>query len=298
MVMTTKARPIIFGEVLFDQFPDGSVVLGGAPFNVAWHLQAFGRAPLFISRVGKDELGSQIRATMQDWGMDLSALQADTRYPTGTVRIEFNKGEPAFEILSHQAYDFIDDEQLPTLSNQSVVYHGSLALRHSVSQSSLDRLLDNAAASVFMDVNLRAPWWEKEQVITRLKMARWAKLNDAELGLLSASAGGIESQARKLQEDCDLDILIVTRGSQGAFALSREGRAVHVKPQSIISVVDTVGAGDAFSAVMLLGLVHHWKLELALQRAQSFASTVVGIRGATPHSLSLYNRFISEWSLV
>jgi fructokinase len=230
--------------------------------------------------------------------MDLSALQTDNRYPTGTVCIEFNNGEPAFEIFSHQAYDFIDDEQLPTLSKQSVVYHGSLALRHSVSRVSLDRLLENTAASVFMDVNLRVPWWEKEHVITRLKIARWAKLNDAELGLLSAFAGGIESQARQLQEECDLDILIVTRGSQGAFALSREGRAVHVTPQSTVTVVDTVGAGDAFSAVMLLGIVRHWELGLALQRAQSFASTVVSIRGATPHNPSLYNRFISEWSLV
>lgn len=298
MVMITEARPIIFGEVLFDQFPDGSVVLGGAPFNVAWHLQAFTRAPLFISRVGKDELGSQVRATMKDWGMDLSALQQDTRYPTGTVRIEFNEGEPAFKILSHQAYDFIDEAQLPTLPKQSVVYHGSLALRHTDSQACLDRLLENTLASVFMDVNLRVPWWEKEQVIARLKIARWAKLNDVELGLLATSAGGIESQARQLRQDCDLDILIVTRGSQGAFALSREGRVVHVTPQSIVSVVDTVGAGDAFSAVMLLGLIGHWELGLALQRAQSFASTVVGIRGATPQDLSLYNRFVSEWSLA
>ena len=137
--MTTMAQPIIFGEVLFDQFPDGSVVLGGAPFNVAWHLQALGIAPLFVSRVGKDELGSQVRGKMQDWGMNLSTLQDDIHYPTGTVRIEFNSGEPVFEILSHQAYDFIDEEQLPTSSNQSVVYHGSLALRHSVTRVSLAR---------------------------------------------------------------------------------------------------------------------------------------------------------------
>jgi fructokinase len=296
MVMTKQVRPIIFGEVLFDQFPDGSIVLGGAPFNVAWHLQALGLAPLFVSRVGKDKLGSQIRARMQDWGMDLSALQEDARYPTGTVRIEFNNGEPAFEILSHQAYDFIDSGQLPPLSSQPVVYHGSLALRHSVSRASLQRLLENAAASVFMDVNLRVPWWEKEQVITRLKIAHWAKLNEIELSLLSAPAGDLESQARRLQEDCDLEILIVTRGSQGAFALSKEGRAVHVTPHRSISIVDTVGAGDAFSAVMLFGLIRHWELELALQRAQSFATAVVGIRGATPHNPSLYNRFISEWS--
>ncbi len=86
--------PVIFGEVLFDRFPDGNSVLGGAPFNVAWHLQAFGARPLLISSVGDDELGAEIRQTMQDWGMDDSGLQTDAAHPTGTVEVSFNAGEP------------------------------------------------------------------------------------------------------------------------------------------------------------------------------------------------------------
>ncbi|MCP4406636.1 MAG: carbohydrate kinase [Gammaproteobacteria bacterium] len=286
----------IFGEVLFDQFPDGSVVLGGAPFNVAWHLQALGHSPLLISRVGNDGLGVQIRSKMRDWGMDLNALQSDSQHPTGTVSIAFKDGEPCFDILDHQAYDFIETEQLPAVSHETVIYHGSLALRNAVSRASLDRLLEGASASIFMDVNLRAPWWENEQVISRLKAARWAKLNDAELRQLSSSGRDLNSRAQALQETCDLDLLIVTRGAQGAMVRTREGRVQEVVPERFVAVVDTVGAGDAFSAIVLLGLVQGWELGTTLERAQSFASTIVGIRGASPHNSDLYARFNSEWS--
>ena len=89
MINSEAKRPVIFGEVLFDRFPDGSAVLGGAPFNVAWNLQAFGQAPLLISRVGQDALGEQIRETMTDWSMDTSCLQSDMSHPTGIVDISF-----------------------------------------------------------------------------------------------------------------------------------------------------------------------------------------------------------------
>ena len=81
----SEQHPVIFGEVLYDRFPDGSVVLGGAPFNVAWHLQAFGVAPLFVSRVGDDALGRSVRNTMIAWEMDTSGLQLDPVHPTGSV---------------------------------------------------------------------------------------------------------------------------------------------------------------------------------------------------------------------
>lgn len=81
-----SSQPCIFGEVLFDQFPDGRRVLGGAPFNVAWHLQAFGEAPIFISRVGRDEDGASILGGMQKWGMDVVGMQMDEKLPTGRVQ--------------------------------------------------------------------------------------------------------------------------------------------------------------------------------------------------------------------
>lgn len=294
--MTQNARPLIFGEVLFDQFPDGSAVLGGAPFNVAWHLQALGHAPLFISRVGDDELGSTIRQRMQQWGMDCSALQTDSQHATGRVRVEFKEGEPRFEILAEQAYDFISAESLPQIREPHIFYHGTLALRQRESRAALERLFESEDPQIFMDVNLRPPWWDKAQVITRLKSAHWAKLNEGELNALSNSSGDLESQADALMRDCDLELLIITRGKQGALARRRNGEMEFIQPQANTDVTDTVGAGDAFSAVVITGLLRGWDLGPMLQRAQTFASAIVGIRGATPTMKDFYTPFVSQWS--
>ena len=98
----------VFGEVLFDHFPDGSRVLGGAPFNVAWHLQAFGQSPAFISRIGNDPEGDTIRRAMQAWGMRTDSLQIDTKHPTGRVMVELVDGEPAYDIVRPSAWDAIE----------------------------------------------------------------------------------------------------------------------------------------------------------------------------------------------
>ena len=122
---TTVSKPSIalFGEVLIDQFPDGQKILGGAPFNVAWHLQAFWQSPRFISKVGSDQIGADIKVVMEAWGMSLTGLQVDTLYPTGKVAIQINSGEPSYDILDQQAYDFIDANQLDLSEAYDVIYH-------------------------------------------------------------------------------------------------------------------------------------------------------------------------------
>jgi fructokinase len=285
------AKPVIFGEVLFDHFPDDSLVLGGAPFNVAWHLQAFGVAPLFISRVGDDEPGRRIQSAMQEWGMDTSGLQVDSSHPTGTVEIEIEDGEPSYEIVIDQAYDFIDANQIAEVTDGSLLYQGSLALRNSVSRNALEQLRTKLDLPVFVDVNLRAPWWDKDTVSLQLEAARWAKLNDEELYELSPVDGELEIQTKALQEACGLSLLIVTLGEKGALARTAEGVIYRVKPEADTPVVDAVGAGDAFTSVILLGLLSGWDLTESLERAQLFASAVVGIRGATPTHKIFYNPF-------
>ncbi len=106
--MSEGQRPLIFGEVLFDVMPDGTRVLGGAPFNVAWHLEAFGLRPLMITRVGVDESGDEVLTAMASWGMDTSGVQRDDTYPTGRVEVDLDDGEPTFHILPDQAYDHLD----------------------------------------------------------------------------------------------------------------------------------------------------------------------------------------------
>jgi fructokinase len=123
--MSQQSALAIFGEVLFDCFPDGEKKLGGAPFNVAWHLQAFGDNPLFISSVGEDESGVKIRHAMQKWQLSADGLQTDKSHQTGEVKVSLQGGEPSYDIMIERAYDFIQTSQLPNLRNDAVVYHGS-----------------------------------------------------------------------------------------------------------------------------------------------------------------------------
>jgi len=106
--MNLKSMVHVFGDVLFDCFPDGSRVVGGAPFNVAWNLQAFGLAPQFISRISDDLDGKEITTLMANWQISQAALQIDPINPTGLVRVEIYHGEPHYDIVADSAYDFID----------------------------------------------------------------------------------------------------------------------------------------------------------------------------------------------
>lgn len=291
-----KHNPItLFGEVLFDQFPDGQAVLGGAPFNVAWHLQAFGQRPCFISRVGADALGEQIRTNMLAWGMDTTHLQTDETHPTGVVQITINNGEPAYEILDEQAYDYIANPN--NIIKSSIIYHGTLALRHSTSAQSLAKLLAQHDGIVFLDVNLRAPWWRADQVAECLTSADWVKLNDDELHQLAEPQATLQETLHDFLAAYQLSGLIVTRGELGAVALTKNGDYFEVTPNALAEVVDTVGAGDAFASVLLLGLQHQWPLDVTLLRAQDFASALVTQKGATVQNKDFYLPFIAQWQL-
>jgi fructokinase len=291
-----QSRPVLFGEVLFDRFPDGSEVLGGAPFNVAWHLRGFGEDPLFISRVGEDDAGRQVRLAMAAWGMDSAGLQTDTEHPTGAVRIELVAGEPRFEILPDQAYDFIYLADIPDLVRPAFLYHGSLALRRAESRTTLETLVRHHAMPIFLDVNLRPPWWTAGDVIRWAGQASWVKLNEDELERLAPGEDDMERRARQFLAQHGLDYLVLTRGREGALALSAKGEREAIKPVAATRVVDTVGAGDAFASVFLLGQLRGWSLATSLARAQAFASAIVGVRGATVSARDFYQGFLDAWT--
>ncbi|MGD8593036.1 MAG: PfkB family carbohydrate kinase, partial [Gammaproteobacteria bacterium] len=180
----SPASPLIFGEVLFDCFPDGAAVLGGAPFNVAWHLHGMGLAPLMISAVGKDEHGKQVLNKMQEWGMDTSALQTSETYPTGQVTVNFNHGEPSYEIVPDQAYDHVAFEPLANAfqnREHALLYHGTLVLRTEHTKRHIAALINDHDLPVFVDVNLRSPWWREQDVKETIARAKWVKLNQDEL---------------------------------------------------------------------------------------------------------------------
>lgn len=295
--MCTDKRPLIFGEVLFDCFPDGREVLGGAPFNVAWNLQALGLSPLLFSRVGDDPMGSHIRKTLDSWGLDCSGLQVDPLHPTGRVKIELSDGEPQFTILPDQAYDHISAEGLELMENPAFLYHGSLALRNGQNRTALAFLKKKHSCPIFVDVNLRTPWWNAEQVFAIIEDATWLKLNEAEFNILFPGPGNLKARCRNLLDRFKLEAVFVTLGAKGAVALHRENIFSSTTPREDVSIMDTVGAGDAFSSVLLLGLMHGWSLDLTLQNAQDFASAVVGHRGAITHEKMFYETYKNRWDM-
>lgn len=280
----------IFGEVLFDHFPDGTSVLGGAPFNVAWHLQAFGQAPRFISRVGDDKEGQSIKQAMEKWGMRTDSLQIDSNLSTGQVSIQLINGEPSYDIVNPCAYDLIEAENSPL--NCQIFYHGSLALRGLVSKQSAKQIVENKPQLVFVDVNLRPPWWNKQQILEMVTAADWVKLNDEELALLHTSTDGASFLTKY-----NLKGLVLTHGAKGAEVITADGQRVKAQPAKNISVIDTVGAGDAFASIIILGLSKNWNMDITISRAQDFASELVAHRGATVSDASFYRYFISDWKL-
>ncbi len=291
-----RKRPVIFGEVLFDRFPDGSKVLGGAPFNVAWNLHAFGQAPVLISRIGDDALGTQISEKMASLSMDTTFLQIDASHPTGTVNVSFQGGEPSYDIVAECAYDFIEPVDVSGLDDAAILYHGSLAMRGATTSRTLKEIVARLAVPRFIDVNLRTPWWHKPEVLDLLRGAAWVKLNEHELALLDPTDKPSSDAGSDLRRRYEWQGLILTRGSAGA-ELMGAGPKISVKPERASQVIDTVGAGDAFASVILLGLLQKWSLQSTLERAQSFASAVVGLRGATVTDLSFYAQFAEAWEL-
>lgn len=287
-----KTGICVFGEVLFDHFPDGSRVLGGAPFNVAWHLQALGREPLFVSRVGRDAEGEQIRTAMQAWGMDTRGLQTDPDRPTGRVRVEIVAGEPRYDIVEDCAWDAIEPAPVAACD---LLYHGSLVLRSARSAAALQRLWDADPGRIFIDVNLRPPWWRRDHLEGALARAAWVKLNGDELTELQHT--GADDPLPGFLQAYDLQGVVVTHGAGGAELLAADGQRARVATGEKVEVVDTVGAGDAFASVMLLGLALEWPLDLTLQRAQQFAGRLVGQRGATVGDAGFYAEFARAWQL-
>ncbi len=297
-----SGRPLLFGEVLCEEFMDGRSQLGGAAFNVARHLHSWGLDPLLVSRVGEDEQGHATLECMLEHGLDTEGIQRDGSLPTGRARVSLLDDEPLVSLPPEQAYDYIDGGALPAVPDGTfaLLYHGSLVARQASSAAALEQLRESGLP-VFVDLNLRTPWWEPERVESLLGGARWLKLNAAEMTALTEQpARDGEALLRGAATLCNrygVQTVIVTRGVDGvdgAVAVTADG-AVVGKAQPVGAFVDSMGSGDAFSAVTLLGIVRGWSLETTLRRATEFAAAVCEVHGAIPKDETLYRRILESW---
>lgn len=296
------SRPVLFGEVTLETYPDGRVAVGGSPFNIAWHLRGFGADPLLISKVGQDDQGGVILQLMRSWGMDLSGLQHDSSLPTSTTSLSIVHGQPVYATPPAQAYDSIGAaEAINAISRveQPFLLHGILALREFESQATLEQLVDQADTPVFVDANLRDPWWRQVNLIPVLSRANVLRLSDDELQALIEAFGYTENSLaeslRQLHEDFSIDVVIVTLGSSSAMLSTLAGEAYSADIKVDVKLVDTVGVRDAFTAVAYLGLLKNWPAEQLIERALQFAALISALPGATHKEASLYETMLEDW---
>lgn len=296
-------RVLVYGEVLYDHFPDGTHVLGGAPFNVAWHLCGFGLPPLLLTAVGSDVRGRKVLDEMDGWGLSSRGVQTSPRHPTGEVEVNHGDQGPSYTIPPDQAWDHIDADRLVDdlpANAPALIYHGTLALRSDAAAAAWRRLTLATDAPVFVDVNLRDPWWTREGLDEVLDRATWAKLSLDELWRISGGEPGPRrhavATARQFRADHGLHRLLVTCRDEGAFMVTDTGEVLEAEAPEVPDIADTVGAGDAFCAVVCLGIVHGWNDDLILRRANDFAGDVCRFQGATLTDISLYDAHLRHWA--
>ncbi len=271
------------GELLWDVFPDGRKVAGGAPFNFAFHCQQLGHEAVIVSRVGDDDLGRELRDEVKRLGLSDEFIQTDRDHPTGTVQVSVDaQGQPSYTITENVAWDFIawDDsvERLHQLGGAAC--YGSLALRNEVSRQTIDRYVCPWKPGVdpelvILDVNLRTS--NTDMLGDRPFESDWLKMNDSEVNRIDNWRGDIELVMRELAHPL---VVIVTRGESGCSVYTRS-EAIH-EPGIPARVVDTVGAGDAFTAAMVCLHLEGHPLRECARFANHYAARVCEHQGGTP----------------
>ncbi len=276
---------ISVGEILWDSLPSG-LFLGGAPLNVCLHAKELGLSAGIVSRVGSDRLGKEALRRIRRAGVDTSLVQIDEAHETGFVEVELDgKGNPEYKITEDVAWDFIrfDKTAEKKISNVRAVVFGSLALRNSVSREKIIQLLKTTTALPVIDLNLRYPHYSEKLVNQLLFLGEVLKLNRGELEILSGWFN-LSADIRKAMEEIarkfDFKLVAVTDGGNGAF-LWQEGRWERQKSYDI-TVKDAVGAGDAFLAALLYGLLNGYSPEEILRLSNAAGAFVAGKSGATP----------------
>lgn len=267
---------ISFGEVLWDII-DGVPHIGGAPFNFAAHARRNGMDAALVSAVGADELGTRTRAAIRENSVD-DKWVSDSEFPTGTVEVTVTDGMPAYEIKRPAAWDrivFPADVALPP--SPRAFYYGTLAARDAVSGMTLKRMLSEYADSLtFFDVNLRQVFWNRELVLELLLSARILKLNAEEAEILRLAP------EKLLGEFPQLEIVVVTKGAEGCKVSVRDEGSFTSQARPSGPVVDTVGAGDAFSAAFLSAILSGKTPREAAEAGNCLGGWVAANHGAIP----------------
>jgi fructokinase len=289
------------GEVLWDLLLTGPQ-LGGAPANFAYHARALGAQVQFITRVGNDDYGREIIRRFRDMGLSEATVQIDETAPTGAAKVVLSgDGLAHFTVLENVAWDYIaaTPEALAAASGANAICFGSLAQRCESSRNTIRQLIAETPSNALrvLDINFRQQFYSNEVIEASLQLANVLKLNDDELPRLAAMlklSGSTEQQIDRLAQTFDLRLIALTRGPQGSLLFQREGKRWSNCPSHPVKVVDTVGAGDSFTAALVLGLLVKMDLDEINSIANEVARYVCSQAGGTP---TLPAEFARKFSL-
>ncbi len=244
-----------FGEILWDIIQDQKYI-GGAPLNFAAHVVKCGGTSAVISAVGNDDLGRKAIQTLVSLGIDQSYVQVCRDKPTGTVDVFLSHGQPDYTIHENVAFDFISSTDVSKISagKYNTFYFGSLAQRSEISRNTLQWILTHYTFDhIFYDINLRKNYYSTAIIQYSLQHCTIFKINDDEVQTISKlfylRVLPMEKFARRIAIDFQITIVIVTAGANGCYVLAQE-KFEHI-PAFATTVVDAVGAGDAFSAAFM-----------------------------------------------
>ena len=285
--MVEKFHITGIGEILWDMFPDGPQ-FGGAPANFVCHAQTLGATSHMVSCVGSDELGWRALGHLKENGVDISTVAQSEERPTGTVEVKLDAGGVAqYEFATDVAWDALAwSEALAHAADEAdVVCYGTLGQRSEISKGTIRRFLKNTTDDCLcvFDVNLRQHFYTEALIRDSLEYANILKLNDEELPVLGSSCGLSGSETaivEQLRERYNLRLVALTRGPKGAILFTED--TLSECDGFTVEVKDTVGAGDAFTAAMTLGLLLRHELERINEHACRVAAFVCSQDGAAP----------------
>lgn len=272
------------GEVLWDMLPDGRQ-LGGSPLNVAWHCQQAGMQGIIISALGDDSDGQKILELLRHFRMKSGFVQIHPDYPTGKVTVSLTDGIPDFMIHPEVAWDYIvwQDHFADLAQSVDAVAFGSLAQRGEISRQTIHRFIRTMrpdALRVF-DINLRQHYHSKELIVASLELANVLKINDEELPVLCGYLG-IDTEPssvfRHLSVRFGIEMLAYTKGAFGSELITAEVHSVMGTPP--VQIVDTVGAGDAFTGYLIAGILQRKEIREMHHQATQAAAKVCEQAGA------------------
>ena len=273
------------GEVLWDLLPTGPQ-LGGAPANFAYQAQALGADAQVLTRIGQDQLGREVLDYFKQKNLSTETIQIDEQWPTGTVEITLSEqGVPKYHFPDNVAWDHIEVSPLllESVANADAICFGTLAQRHPNSRAAIQQYVAATSphALRIFDINLRQNFYSKDIIETSLYLATMLKLNDEELAVLKTMfilGGDIREVMIALANVFELQTVVLTCGAEGSLVYHL-GEWSELESTKLLKVVDTVGAGDAFTAGLTVGILSGKPLSEVHRQADVLARLVCGQAG-------------------